>query len=385
MVNSLEKSLCTGCYACFNICPKRCISMEEDKEGFVYPVIDENICIKCNMCERVCPSLNKNEITGKKDTPNIYAAWSLDEEVRFNSTSGGVFTELAKSIIKNGGYVVGAKYNEFHQVEHTIIHRIEDISLLRQSKYAQSVVGNVYIKIKELLDKQKVVMFCGTPCQVAGIQRFLKKSYDNLVLCDFVCLGINSPKVYRKYLLMLEKQYNSKIKKVWFKNKTYGWNRFSTKIEFENGKNYLKDRNSDLYMGGYIKHTLYVRPSCYECQYKYIPHDSDITLADFWGVGNFDKKLDNDQGTSLVMINSNKGDKLFNSIREYIFCMESTIEAALPNNKRILSSAEKVDSRKIFFDNIDKLQFDKLIYKCLRIEKRNHYMRRVKKFLKIER
>lgn len=382
MVDSLEKSLCTGCYSCFNICPEKCISMEEDEEGFVYPNINQAYCIKCNNCEKVCPSLKKIELEGKKNESIIYAAWSLNNEIRINSTSGGIFTELADYIIKKGGYVAGAKYDQLHQVEHTIIEKTEDIQLLRQSKYAQSVIGYTYYEIKKLLDNKKTVLFCGTPCQVVGIQSFLKKKYENLVLCDFVCLGINSPKVYRKYLSMLEKEYNSRIKKVWFKNKTYGWNRFSTKIEFENGKYYLKDRNTDLYMGGYIKYTLYVRPSCYKCQYKCIPHDSDITLADFWGIAKFDAKLDNDQGTSLTMINSNKGERMYQNISSGIFSTESNIEAALPNNKRILYPAVIGTSRKYFFDNLDKIPFDKLMHKCFRIERYNRYINKIKKVLK---
>ena len=221
MIDKLKKEECTACAACVNICPKKCISMKEDEEGFEYPRIDFEKCIQCGLCEKICPILNKQKKEKYTDKPSVYAAWSLDEEIRFNSTSGGVFSELAKAILEKNGYVCGARYNENNMIEHTVINKKEDLEKIRQSKYAQSSIGKVYIKIKELLEKDNFVLFCGTPCECAGLSNFLKKDYEKLYLCDFVCRGSNSPKVYKKFLEYLEKKYKSKIKKVWFKNKKY--------------------------------------------------------------------------------------------------------------------------------------------------------------------
>jgi len=338
--------------------------MQTDGEGFLYPSINFNACSLCNLCERICPSLsslrNRNEYK-----PQIKAAWSLNEDVRFHSTSGGIFTEIAQSIIKNNnGYVIGARYTEDQLVEHYIIDTIEDIHLLRQSKYLQSNKTFIYKEIKKLLKNNKTVLFVGTPCEVSGLLNYLEKYYENLIVCDFVCLGANSPKVYLRYLNMLEKKYQSKVKKVWFKNKTYGWNKFCTKIEFENGDFYLQDRYSDHFMKGYIGlHKLYMRPCCECCKYKSIPRISDITLADFWGIGDKDSSLDPDKGTSLIMINSKKGHFLFNSIKENIFNIDCELKDALVGNPAIFNSAKMDSKRKLFFQEIDFLEFDQLINK----------------------
>ena len=248
----------------------------------------------------------------------FYAAWSLDENVRLNSTSGGVFTELAKEVIKDGYSVVGARYNNDRMVVHDLINKIEDISLLRQSKYVQSDMFGIREKMQG-----KKVMFVGSPCQCASVEADIK--------VDFVCRGANSPKAYRSYLQMLKSQYGSEIIRVWFKNKTYGWHKFSTRVDFQNGKTYLQDRSHDLYMLGYIKHNLYMLERCYRCKFKGFPRHSDITLGDFWGVR---KELDANKGTSLVIINTLKGQELFNSLN--IYRADSTLKEAVRQNPSII-------------------------------------------------
>lgn len=361
MIDIVGKNMCTGCGACNNICPKNSISMLEDEEGFLYPNINKNSCIKCNMCEKVCPVLNRIDETNNYKKPYVYAAWSLDEKVRFNSTSGGIFTELAKGILSDNGYVVGARYNKKNIVEHYIIDKIKHIAILRQSKYIQSNIGLIFKDVRDLLDRGNKVLFVGSPCEVSGLLNFLRRKYENLIVVDFVCRGTNSPKVYRKYLNSLENKYKSKVKKVWFKNKTYGWNRFSTKIIFENGKHYIKDRYNDSFMRGYIEHNLYMRRCCENCMYKSLPRISDITLADFWGIGNSSPKLDEDKGTSLVIINSDKGKKLFEDIGDSIFSKKSSMEVALKGNHCILNSIKANPRRTEFFEEIDNTPFEKLI------------------------
>jgi coenzyme F420-reducing hydrogenase beta subunit len=358
VIDKIKKELCTGCNACFNICPEICIVMSVDEIGFRYPKVDYDKCIECKKCTNTCPSLNKLKLSGQWKEPQIYAAWSLDEEIRFTSTSGGVFSELAKAVIKYEGLVVGAVYNKQHMVEHYMTDNIEEIERLKQSKYVQSEIGDIFKHIKKELDIDKLVAFCGSPCQVAGLLNYLKKPYDNLITFDFVCRGTNSPKAYTKYMEMLENKYKSKIVKIWFKNKTYGWNRFSTRIDFENGKTYIKDRYHDLYMRGYIEENLYMRPCCFDCKYKAFPRVADITFADFWGVGGNDPKLDPDKGTSLIMINSAKGAKLFDKIGHSIFKKQSKLEVALPGNACIVKSAVENPKTRDFLMMLDDYPFD---------------------------
>ncbi|MDU4892501.1 MAG: Coenzyme F420 hydrogenase/dehydrogenase, beta subunit C-terminal domain [Clostridium sp.] len=366
---------CTGCYACYNACPRKSIEMIQNDKGFIYPKVNRDKCVECNICRNVCPQVNFLNVSNNYDKPKIYAGWSLDENIRLNSTSGGIFSELSKSILSKGGYVVGARYNDEHLVEHYMIDKYDDIILLRQSKYIQSEIGLIFKCVKEKLERGSLVAFCGSPCQIAGLQNYLKKNYSNLICFDFVCRGVNSPKAYTKYLEMLEKEYKSNIKKVWFKNKTYGWNNFSTKIEFTNGKTYIKDRNSDLFMRGYIEQNLYIRECCFNCKYKEFPRVADITLADFWGVGEKDKTLDSDKGTSLIMINSAKGKECLKNIQNSIFYKEMSLEDAINGNGCIYKSVEKNPKSDKFLRMLNKYEFDVCFKKCSKENKIKKFKR----------
>lgn len=365
-VSILEKEKCTGCYACYNACPKDCISMKRDMEGFVYPMIDKEQCVECGLCNKACPVISKVFVSENSDNPDIYAAWSMDEDIRLNSTSGGVFSELAIRFMKDGGYLCGARYNETHHIEHCIVNTREGLDKIRQSKYAQSDMGRVYRDVKKLLKDGEKVLFCGTPCECAGLINYIGHRDNNLLIIDFICRGSNSPKVYEKFLDYLEEKYDSKIKKVWFKNKTYGWNRFATKVEFENGESYLEDRDNDIYIVGYIKHNLYMRPSCADCEYRTLPRVSDITLADFWGVKMSNEELDIEKGTSLVMVNSEKGRAEFERIKDNIYYEEKTLADTLEKNPSIFTSPVMNPKRRYFFENLDKAPFDKLAKKCFK-------------------
>lgn len=358
MIDGISKELCTGCDACNNVCPQGAITMVKNELGFRYPKVDYDICIKCKKCVCTCPSIKEVSREDKWDKPQIFAAWSLDEYIRDTSTSGGIFSELAKEMINEDGLVVGAKYNKEHLVEHYIANDYNGIEKLKQSKYIQSEIGTIYKTIRKELKLGRKLAFCGSPCQVAGLLNFLDKPYSNLTTFDFVCRGTNSPKAYRKYLDMLEGEYKSDIERVWFKNKTYGWNRFSTRIDFKNGKTYIKDRYNDLFMRGYIEENLYMRECCFQCKYKNFPRIADITLADFWGVGCTDPGLDEDKGTSLVMVNSDKGLNLLRNISNKIFHTQLTIDKALPGNPAINSSAVKNEQSKEFLLMLDNASFD---------------------------
>jgi coenzyme F420-reducing hydrogenase beta subunit len=359
MIDCIEKKLCTGCGVCSNICPKACISMVPDIYGFSYPTVDHGECMKCGLCIKVCPIIGDTLPTENFENPRVLAAWSLDEEIRFCSSSGGVFSEFAKHVLNAGGAVVGAKYNEKHLVEHCIIDKLSDLVKIRQSKYVQSFTGNIFQQVQERLKRNQLVAFCGAPCQVAGLLSFLKENPPNLFTFDFICRGTNSPKAYTKYLDMLENKYSSKIKKVWFKNKTFGWNRFCTRVDFVNGDVYLKDRRTDLFTRGFIEQNLYMRDCCFDCHFKKLPRVADVTLGDFWGVSKSKQSLDQDLGTSLIMVNSEKGISLLEEIQENIFSEESTLDVALPENACIFESPVKNPKSDAFLLMLDEYSFDR--------------------------
>ncbi|MBI9014111.1 MAG: Coenzyme F420 hydrogenase/dehydrogenase, beta subunit C-terminal domain [Clostridiales bacterium] len=380
MISIVRKDACTGCAACYNTCNVNAIKMIPDEYGFLCPIVNESLCVKCKKCTTVCPVLNSKGNSENWIEPKVYAAWSLDKEVRYNSTSGGIFSELAIKILNENGLVVGARYNNLNLVEHDIISTIGELSFLRQSKYLQSEIGDVYKRIYLELEKGRLVSFCGSPCQVDGLQRFLGKKYPNLATFDFICRGTNSPKAYSRFLEMLELKYKSPVYNIWFKNKTYGWNRFSTRIEFENGKLYNRDRYHDLFMRGYIEENLYMRSCCFNCKYKNLPRVSNITLADFWGVGDYYSYLDDDKGTSLILINNEIGDMLFDKIKKNVFSQEMKLAHALKGNVSIFNSAEENANSKKFLLMLDNFAFDKSFKTCVKNYKLKQFKKKILRY-----
>lgn len=309
-----DKVKCTGCFACQNICPANCISMKEDECGFKYPFVDNGKCINCHQCEKVCPVMGKKVPTYK--THGVYAAWSKDAVTRYESTSGGIFSELAYNVIKGGGGVVGAAYEENNTIEHIFVDKTNNVHKVRQSKYAQSDINGIYRKI-QALSKDRKILFCGTPCQVAGLRNYLQVANDNIITVDFICRGVNSPKAFREWLRELETNHNSQIRKVWFKYKVDGWHSSPkcTRVQFNDGTDEIYKGKNNSFMYGYLGPNLYIRPSCGECAFKGENRVSDITLGDFWGI---DESIDDNKGASLVIINTEQGRTLFQSIFESI-------------------------------------------------------------------
>lgn len=365
MIEIFNKEDCCGCNACAVVCPKQSITMEEDNEGFLYPITDKDTCVNCGLCEKVCPILNKRRDDVKRfNNPVVFAAYNSEEDVRLDSTSGGVFSALAEKIFEGGGYVGGAVYNQDHSVSHIITNDRSKLPELRSSKYLQSFSNTLYPDVKRLLEANEKVLVCGTPCQIAALFAFLGKDYENLIACDFICRGVNSPKVFRKYMDMLERQYGAKAVKIKFKNKTFGWHRFSMKVDFENGKTYCKDRYKDLFFIGYLQAGNFARPSCYACKFKGFPRKSDITLADFWGIEKIDPSMDQDKGTSLVIINSEKGRTFFDSLGNAIIKKQFTLEQAAEVNPAMnfsLKAAEQ--NRTEFFEALEKYPFEAVAQK----------------------
>lgn len=349
MVDILEKFKCTGCTACYNICPKQCITMESDNEGFWYPNIDKNKCINCNLCEKVCPIINPIK---KDDSKKIaYAVINKDFKVRLKSSSGGVFSILAEYIIENNGIVYGASFDENFNIKHKRISCITNLDLLRGSKYVQSFIGNIYQQVKNDLENNKQVLFSGTPCQVEGLRSYLRKEYVNLITMDFICHGVPSPLVWKKYIeeMNLSKQEN--IKNIYFRNKDNGWRSFSLKIIFDK-KVYINSVKNDLFMKGFLQ-DIYLRPSCYSCEFKKINRISDITVADFWGIEYVLPNLDDDKGISSVVIHTEKGKYLFDKLKDKMIFNEVKLNDILKYNPSMLVSAKYNKKREGFFSELN--------------------------------
>ncbi len=365
MIKIQRKEDCCGCNACGDVCPKNAITFKTDIEGFWYPEVNMDTCIDCHLCEKVCPIINKADNIIRYKTPRVFAAYAKDEAIRIDSTSGGIHSMLAQAMYKDKAYVGGAVYNEDHTVSQIVDNNPNRLSEIRSSKYLQSNSEGVYQEIKELLKQGQRVFFCGCPCQIHALYRFLgNKEYDNLTTCDFICRGVNSPKVFLKYMEMLEKQYGSKATEIKFKNKKWGWHNFSMRVNFENGKEYCKDRWHDLFFIGYLQVGNFARPSCYECKFKGFPQKADITLADFWGIENIDKSMDQDRGTSLVLINSDKGMSLFQKVQENVVFKEFTVEDARKGNSAMNASLISTrPERSQFFKDLDSLPFEKVASK----------------------
>lgn len=362
MIHIQRRQDCCGCNACGDICPQDAVLFNTDIEGFWYPEIDVTRCTNCGLCEKICPILNnpRGHLV-RYETPLVYAAYNTDEEIRIDSTSGGIFSALADNVFAAGGYVGGAVYNEDHTVKHIVTNDKNLLPELRSSKYLQSGAIGLYNAIHKLLLEGRQVLVCGTPCQIAALHNVIKTDCENLITCDFICLGVNSPKVFLSYMNMLEKQYNAKATKIKFKAKKWGWHNFSLRVNFANGKEYCKDRWHDLFFIGYLQKGNFMRPSCYECRFKGFPQASDITLADFWGIEKVDPGMDNDRGTSLIMVHSEKGKKFFESLEDKVVAKQYTLEQAAAGNPAMNSSRKPAgNDRDAFFSALDQEPFEKV-------------------------
>nr|WP_301335123.1 Coenzyme F420 hydrogenase/dehydrogenase, beta subunit C-terminal domain [Holtiella tumoricola] len=315
------------------------------------------------MCEKVCPEL-KQYANPNALEPQALGAWNLDAEIRKQSSSGGVFTALAEWIIDQNGVIFGAGFDEGFRVTHRKIIIKKALAELRSSKYVQSNIGDTYAQAKECLGQGKKVLFTGTPCQIAGLYTYLQKKYENLYTCDVACHGVPSPKVFEKYKDYLEDKHSGKITKMTFRDKVKGWKSYWVTIKFENDKLNTTQYGQNPYMIGFLK-DIYLRPSCYECTFSTIPRVADITLADFWGVGAKYPELDDDKGTSLLLINTQKGKELLLSCKEQIFIQECNLKYAIKHNPCIAGAVKPHPEREQFFKDLDNISFDKLIKKYL--------------------
>ena len=335
-----DKKDCTGCTACASICPKGCIHMIPDEFGFQFPSVDSSLCIDCGMCHQVCPVLNESKPIINAG-PAVYAAYSVNEKLRQDSSSGGVFSELASAVLNENGAVYGAAYDTSFNVKHICIEKPEDLKHLRGAKYAQSEMGHIFKDIKKRLENKQMVLFSGTPCQVGGLKAYLNKDYSNLVTVDFICHGVPSPEAWRKYIeYRKEMDHSSDIpQSINLRSKKTGWSHYGYSIEFKyDDGEYLEGNGSDLFMklfiGDYIS-----RESCSECRFKGYSRVSDITIGDFWGIWDIAQEMDDNQGTSVVLVHSEKGSELFAAVSYQLKLKKVTQEDASKYNPSLLQSS----------------------------------------------
>ena len=353
-IEIVDKSLCCGCTACKNICPKNAIEMKEDEEGFLYPVVDKEKCINCGLCKKTCPILNKNE--EKKINQSAYIVNNKETEIRKESTSGGAFTAIAEYVIENDGVVFGATFDKNFKVVHKYVTNKEDLKEFRGSKYVQSDLKGTFIEVKKFLENKKMVCFSGTPCQIEGLKTFLGKEYENLITVDIVCHAVPSPLVWRKYL-EYEKQSNkmNKIQEVLFRDKSkYGYKYSLMTIKADN-KEYSEGVETDPYLRAFFG-DLSDRPACYNCKFKKQYRLSDFTIWDCFTVENFDKNLDDDKGTTRVLIHSEKGKEIFEKIKEKFYYKEIEVTKLVKNVKEMYKSVNMNKNRKEFFYDINRLE-----------------------------
>ncbi|MBO5439481.1 MAG: Coenzyme F420 hydrogenase/dehydrogenase, beta subunit C-terminal domain [Clostridia bacterium] len=381
MIYIENKEKCSGCHACVDICPKSCISMVSDNEGFLYPKVDESTCIKCGLCVKACPIITPKERTKSIDGIKAYGAYSNTKEIRRYSSSGGLFTEIATYIINNGGVVFGAAFNEDFSVSHKMVDTIEGLSVFRGSKYVQSTIGNTYKEAKELLTEGKLVLFTGTPCQIGGLYSYLGKDYENLITQDIICHGVPSPMVWQKYKEYQENKNNSTINAVQFRNKDSGWKSYSVVLGFDNDKEYRQKSGNDLYIKSFLT-DLCLRPSCYNCSFKGKVRESDITLADFWGIENVIPEMDNDKGISLMLVNSLRGQALFEKIKDNVTYKETDLDEALKYNSAAVESVTKPKNREKFIRTVNNQGFEKASKKYLGVGTISYIKRILRKILR---
>jgi coenzyme F420-reducing hydrogenase beta subunit len=340
--------------------------MQSDAEGFLYPEINIEQCIHCGLCKKICPVINQGQ---ERKPLHVYAAKNKNEEIRRKSSSGGIFTLLAEQIIRNGGVVFGARFNDAWEVIHDYTETIEGLAAFRGSKYVQSSIGNTYRQAKEFLEEGRDVLFSGTPCQIAGLKAFLQRDYEKLLTVDLVCHGVPSPAVWGKYLDEIVKKPSTPhhhariaIAAINFRDKTYGWKVFSLSLQFinENKKivSLIEPLDKNIFMKGFLN-DLYLRPSCHQCPSKSLKSGSDITLGDYWGIKNILPEFDDDKGTSLVIINTHQGKNVFSTLK--VATVETSYTDALSGNSLLVNSISCPRRRKKFMKHLAKKPIIQLI------------------------
>lgn len=370
MIKIKNKKECCGCEACVQACPKHCIDFIPDSQGFLYPRVNESLCVNCGLCNKVCPIINVEDYALPTSTP-VLAAYNKDAEQRKTSSSGGIFTLLASDVIGRCGVVFGAAFDKKWNVVHSYAEKISQIEPLKRSKYVQSRIGNSYKDVKAFLTNGKQVLFVGTPCQIAGLKRYLRKDYNNLVTVDVVCHGVPSPMIWQKYLKEKKSEIVSfhqgvreddvEFTSISFRDKVKSWRRYQLSFTYKVrkagidgiGTDSIGETSSQLvwendYMLSFL-HDYANRPSCFDCKFRNGRCRSDITLADFWGIENLteDKDLKEDKGTSLIMVHSSKGKEIIDRLPCYV--KQFAFEGSFRGNPAVFKNWPKPISHGLFF------------------------------------
>lgn len=346
-ISVLDKDCC-GCFACEQVCPKKCIRFEADAEGFMYPQVDADNCIDCRLCVKSCPVLSyKNE----QNTSQVFAAKANDPELLKKSASGGIFAVLARYVLRRGGVVFGCAYNEKLSAVHIKIDSEDELYRLQSSKYMQSNLDGVYSEVKECLDSGKEVLFSGTGCQVAGLKSFLKNTYDNLLTADVLCHGVSSPLLFSKYIEHLGKKYGGDITGFNFRSKDkHGWDLyFQAKTQNKTKTFYGM---FDPYGSAFFRGKNY-RESCYSCKFACSDRKSDFTLGDFWGIETADLDFYDKKGVSLVLINSEKAAAVKNELASEITWKKESFEDAVKQNANLVRPTARPDCRDTIYDGMN--------------------------------
>lgn len=359
----IEKEKCTGCMACKNACPRNAIQINEDSiNGFLYPIINKDYCVNCTICQKVCPV--KNPLEENKNKIKVFSCRNKNDEIRMKSSSGGIFTLISNYILKQNGIVFGASFNEKFEVVHDWTDNEEGLAKFRGSKYLQSKIGESFLKVKSFLDEGRKVLFTGTPCQVEGLLSFLRKDYENLYTQDIICHGVPSPKVWRKYLEYKKRIYKEEPKQINFRKKEIaGWNNYHMNFTFSNFEENVH-HNDDSYMRLFLNN-IDLRDTCYDCKFKKEKRNSDITVADFWGIKNVRPEMNDEKGTSAIIVNSSKGIEIWDNIKNDIIYAEEKIEDVIKYNSCYIKSTYYNNKREAFFEDLEKEKFEDLVKKYL--------------------
>ena len=341
---------CTGCSACYSSCPQKAISMIEDEYGFLYPKIDEGFCVKCGLCENVCPIVTNRKT--KTNNLDVYASVASENSVLLRSSSGGIFYLIALKIIENGGIVYGCALNEKMEAYHLRIISKEELFMLQGSKYIQSNLSNVFQTIKTDLQNGECVLFSGTPCQVNGLKAFLRKEYDNLFTIDLVCHGVPSYSFFKEYLDWYQQKYKAVINNYQFRDKKQTNFGCVSRIDYttHNGKkNTLMCKyHPKFYFYYYYMTGAIFRESCYKCNCLPDNRESDLTLGDFWGADEIYKTIDVSLGTSVVVVHTKKGSMLLENLAATF--IKSDIEKATLKNKSLIIPVVRSEKRNSILD-----------------------------------
>ena len=378
MVKTHNKESCCGCCACADVCPKQCITMTKNEEGFLYPYIDKSACVNCGLCEKVCPFLKTEP--KRKEKPLSYAIKINDDDLRNKSSSGGVFSIFAKYYLANGGVVYGAAFSsDFKSVNHIRVTSEKELNFLRGSKYLQSTIGDIFVKVKKDLDDSKYVLFTGVPCQVNALKLFLGKTYNKLFTLEVICHGVPSPLLWEKYTNYLEGKFGAKISNVNFRDKRNGWKSFGLTEESDKLIQYL-DLAKDPYMIMFLRNYS-LRESCFNCKAKTLESMADVTVGDFWGVRYIVPEMDDDKGVSLVLVHSEKANDVLRSLKNEYFLENVDYEKSIIFNSPYYESVKRPKERATFFEDMNGMDFDSLCGKYCKPLKTTAYMK-LKSFIK---